>query len=133
MDELGVGIILSIVSAIASSVVGLFAYYIRKRDQLRDKKSEEYEQERLQDVHRLEALEEGVQAILRDRIIQLYSYCDKKHSVAIYESQNMEHMYNAYHGLGGNGLLTSLHKKFLEFPIAGGSINQEDAEPESTE
>ena len=87
----------------------------------------------MQDVHRLEALEEGVQAILRDRIIQLYSYCEKKHSVAIYESQNMEHMYNAYHGLGGNGLVTSLHKKFLEFPIAGGSINQEDAEPESTE
>ena len=133
MDELGVGIILSVVSAIASSIVGLFAYYIRKRDQLRDKKSEEYEQERLKDARRLEALEEGVQAILRDRIIQLYSYCERKHSVAIYESQNMEHMYNAYHGLGGNGLLTSLHKKFLEFPIVGGSINNDDTGTESSE
>ena len=53
---------------------------------------------------RQKALETGVQALLRDRIIQSCDYYQKKQSISVHGRENIQSMYAAYHALGGNGV-----------------------------
>lgn len=62
------------------------------------------------------ALELGVQAMLRDRIYQLYRYCNEKGYASLAERENFENMYQQYHNLGANGVMDDYHKKFFELP-----------------
>ena len=34
----------------------------------------------------------------------------------IFAKENFENMYQQYHGLGGNGVMTQLHTAFMELP-----------------
>jgi hypothetical protein len=62
------------------------------------------------------ALKLGVQAILRDRIIDQYNkYMDRDY-IPIYAMENVTAMYKEYHALGGNGTITELYKQLLELP-----------------
>lgn len=63
---------------------------------------------------REEALQEGVQALLRDRIIQAYNHYQDKGFCPIYAKENIKRMYDAYHGLGGNDVATELKDKILK-------------------
>lgn len=55
-----------------------------------------------------DAISDGVKALLRDRLIQSHNYYLDKGYCPIYAKENMEDMYEAYHGLGGNGTVTGL-------------------------
>lgn len=57
---------------------------------------------------RQKALEDGVRALLRDRIIQSCDYYNAKQKISIHGRENIESMYKAYHSLGGNGTVTRL-------------------------
>ena len=59
---------------------------------------------------RQKALQTGVQALLRDRIIQSCDYYQKKQSISVHGRENIQSMYAAYHALGGNGAVTALVK-----------------------
>ncbi len=62
------------------------------------------------------ALKLGMQALLRDRIIQVYNhYCERGY-VPIYALENVEEMYTQYHNLGGNGVITELVDKIHKLP-----------------
>jgi len=62
------------------------------------------------------ALKLGVQAILRDRIIDQYNkWMDLKY-IPIYALENVTAMYKEYHALGGNGTITKLYEELLELP-----------------
>lgn len=62
------------------------------------------------------AVDDGVQALLRDRIIERYNhYMDQKH-IPIYGMENVLDMYVAYHKLGGNGTITKLVETLRELP-----------------
>ena len=63
-----------------------------------------------------EAIEQGMQALLRDRIIQAYNHYTEKGFCPIYGRQNVESLYQAYHALGGNGTITNLYNKLEELP-----------------
>ena len=93
----------------------LLAWFNRKMDK-REKKIEEEEMTRIREEHERksenEAIREGMQAILRDRIIQMYTHCEEKKEVPLYAMENMTHMYSAYHTLGGNGAITAIYEKF---------------------
>ena len=65
---------------------------------------------------RQKALETGVQALLRDRIIQSCDYYQKKQSISVHGRENIQSMYAAYHALGGNGAVTALVKDVNELP-----------------
>lgn len=67
-------------------------------------------------VKRLELVENGMQALLRDRIIQAYNKCVDRGYCTIYERDNMEKLYASYHALGGNGTITELMKKARVMP-----------------
>ena len=57
---------------------------------------------------RQKALETGVQALLRDRIIAACDYYGTKQSISVHGRENIQSMYAAYHALGGNGAVTAL-------------------------
>lgn len=63
-----------------------------------------------------DAIEQGMQALLRDRIIQAYNHYTDKGFCPIYGRQNVESLYNAYHALGGNGTITELYNKLKSLP-----------------
>ena len=62
------------------------------------------------------ALQDGMQALLRDRIIQAYNHYQDKRYCPIYGKENAQRMYDAYHALGGNDVATELKDKLLKMP-----------------
>lgn len=63
-----------------------------------------------------QALHDGMQALLRDRIIQAYNHYQDKGCCPIYGKENVKRMYDAYHVLGGNDVATELKNKLLAMP-----------------
>lgn len=61
-----------------------------------------------------QALQDGMQALLRDRIIQSYNHYHDKGYCPIYGKENVKRMYDAYHTLGGNDVATALKDKLLD-------------------
>ena len=65
---------------------------------------------------RTEALQLGVQALLRDRLIHDYNkYMDIGHA-PIYAKENFENMWTQYHNLGQNGVMDEIHETFKDLP-----------------
>lgn len=62
------------------------------------------------------AIKHGVQALLRDRLIQGYRYFEEKGYADIDDRNNLENVYIQYHALGQNGVMDDLRKKFLALP-----------------
>ena len=67
-------------------------------------------------VKRQDAVGLGVQALLRDRIIQAYNHYLDKGFCPIYGRENVEAMYSQYHALGGNGTITELMDDLRALP-----------------
>lgn len=63
-----------------------------------------------------EAVEDGVLALLRDRIIERYNHYMEQGYIPIYGMDNVNKMYKAYHDLGGNGTITKLVEELDELP-----------------
>ena len=63
-----------------------------------------------------DAVKLGIQALLRDRIIQTYNHYSAKGYCPIYGMENAEAMYTQYHALGGNGAITKLLEVLRELP-----------------
>lgn len=63
-----------------------------------------------------QALQDGMQALLRDRIIQAYNHYQDKGHCPIYGKENVKRMYDAYHELGGNDVATELKDKLMKMP-----------------
>ena len=59
----------------------------------------------------------GVQALLRDRLIQTYNRYNDKGYAPIYAKENFENMYQQYHALGKNGVMDEIHEKFKALPL----------------
>lgn len=69
--------------------------------------------------HNFLAMKLGMQAILRNDIIDLYNKCvarEPKAYIRLYEITNLEAMYQQYHNLGGNGTITNLYNDLLDLP-----------------
>lgn len=64
-----------------------------------------------------DALRAGVQALLRDRIIQAYNhYVCEKGWVPIYAKESLDACYKSYEALGDNGVIDSLMEQLNELP-----------------
>ena len=62
------------------------------------------------------AIKSGIQALLRDRLIQSYKYYSNKGWADMDDRDNFENMYVQYHSLGKNGVMDDMRKKFLALP-----------------
>ena len=63
------------------------------------------------------ALESGMQAILRDRILTSYYHYHDKGKITLHGLENVEAMYKSYHDLGGNGTMTRLVAAMREMEV----------------
>lgn len=63
-----------------------------------------------------DALKEGVQALLRDRIIQAYNHYSDKGWIPIYAMESIEACYKSYEELGQNGVIDNLMKQLRALP-----------------
>lgn len=57
---------------------------------------------------RQRAVEQGIQALLRDRILQSYYRYAERGWITLHGLENVETLYREYHALGGNGTVTKL-------------------------
>lgn len=64
----------------------------------------------------LPMLKEGVQALLRDRIIQAYNHYSDKGWIPIYAMESIEDCYKSYEELGDNGVIDNLMSQLRELP-----------------
>lgn len=69
-----------------------------------------------EEVGRNSALCAGVQALLRDRIIQGYNEYSEKGYCPIYAKDNMKRLYLPYSELGTDDVVTELVEKVLKMP-----------------
>lgn len=63
-----------------------------------------------------DAISNGVQALLRDRLYHMYKHYVDKGFAPIYAKENFENLYAQYHALGANGVMDSYREKFMEMP-----------------
>lgn len=62
---------------------------------------------------RQSALEAGVQALLRQKILEIYDQYKGAETVPQDTQESMEAVYKAYHGLNGNGTGTRLYNAII--------------------
>lgn len=63
------------------------------------------------------ATQDGVKALLKSEIIQIYHVYSEKGNMPIYARENAMSLYEEYKNLGGNGVVDDLMKKMLALPI----------------
>lgn len=72
---------------------------------------------------RQKALELGVQALLRDRMIHSYNKYIGLGYAPIFAKENFTNMYEQYHELGANGVMTALYDEFMNLPVESNNTN----------
>ncbi len=100
-------------STFCSLLVTLIFNSIVNSSKRRKKEREELVKE-LQSTDR--ELKEGMQALLRDRLYELYGKCIRKKYATIEERNNFNNMYQRYHNLGQNGVMDDIYHKFMRLP-----------------
>lgn len=63
-----------------------------------------------------QAIEEGVQALLRNELVRRYREYEIKGELSILDKENIEAMFKQYENLGGNGTVKHLMKELLQLP-----------------
>lgn len=86
-----------------SSFVACTYKKIKKRFEEQDKKRE--------------AIENGVQALLRNELIKNFREYKQKGEITLLDKENMDHMFTEYFNLGGNGMVHEVYDEFKEIPI----------------
>lgn len=64
-----------------------------------------------------DALEDGMRALLRDRITQAHDEYVQRGFCPAHARDNIDNMYEAYHSLGGNGTVTAMMDELRRLPI----------------
>lgn len=65
------------------------------------------------------ALKTGMQAMLRDRMIQAYNhYHEDKGYMPIYAKESFAACYDSYHTLGENGVMDGIYQKVMHLPTS---------------
>lgn len=67
-------------------------------------------------LKRLTLVERGMQALLKDRIIQAYNKTIEQGYCPIYCLECINELYEQYHALGGNGTVTKLVEELRHLP-----------------
>mgnify|MGYP006969037001 CR=1 FL=1 len=65
-------------------------------------------------------IKDGVIAILHNKIYTLGKQYIAQEHISVEALDDFEHLYNAYHALGGNGTGTEIYKRVKELPMKQG-------------
>lgn len=99
MDDLFIKVAGDMIYAALLFLCGVMASY------LRDSKKER------------RAIEKGLCAILRNDIIMIHNDATKNKQIPYTQSQNVNHMYEAYKELGGNGVIDTMMQEIGDLPV----------------
>ena len=81
----------------ASGIIGIFAkYFISKASESKI---------------RIESLQLGVQALLRDRLLSIYNNYKDEEVVPYQVLDNFTNIYKNYHNLGANGVMDTIYEE----------------------
>ena len=58
----------------------------------------------------------GVQALLRDRLLQGYKFYEDQGWASYEDKTNMENMHTQYEALGENNVMNARHDRFIDLP-----------------
>lgn len=94
---------------IIAVVGGMAVYRLKQHDQERENRAQKRREES-------EAIRDGLCALLRDRLMQTCLYYESLHYIPPRELECVSRMYNAYHGLGGNDIISSLYAEMVDLP-----------------
>lgn len=97
---------------------------LKKRDEKRERTVEEYERKQEEIRRQNEQLEAqnratmlGVQALLRDRLLQSFRYYISQGYADYNDRDNVKNMYVQYEALGPNSVMEDLYDQFTELPM----------------
>ena len=76
-------------------------------------KSNEYKEE---EARKQQALADGVEALLRESIVNNYNKYTDKGYCPVYAKESLRRAYSAYHTLNGNDVATELYRRMLSMP-----------------
>lgn len=94
---------LEILFTVMTSIFSLLFKYVIKKQK--------------EDAKKQKAIENGVQALLRNELIRRYREYEIKKEISILDKENIEHMFKEYENLGGNGTVAKMYEEILELPI----------------
>ena len=97
-------------TALISGLAGWLIASIRNMAHSQYQKEQESEQQ-------LKALQDGVRALLHDRLFSFYTQYESADSIPSKTWSEIEQMYHAYHALGGNGTGTRLFEILKTKPL----------------
>lgn len=109
-------IVVIVISAIVTSVIGYIFHKIKQRDERRDALATERDNAIRE---REQAINQSLRALCRDRILQGYRYYKHHGYISTADLETMTKLYDAYHALGGNGTITAVYDKICQLPIKG--------------
>ena len=97
---------------------------LKKRDAKREETVAEYERKQ-EDIKRqnekMEAQNKatmlGVQALLRDRLLQAFRHYIQQGYAEYSDRENVKNMYDNYEALGPNSVMSDLYDKFTKLPM----------------
>lgn len=101
---------------IPSIISGIFAMIISRMLKKRDVKQAEIIAQNETMEKQNKAIMLGVQAFLRDRLLQGYKHYLAKGWADYDDRENMENIYTQYHALGANGIMDDLRNQFRNLP-----------------
>lgn len=94
----------------------------------RDKRQEEIQIQNAELEKQNRAIMAGVQAMLRDRLLNGYRHYTEIGYAGYDDRLNMENLYKQYHDLGENGIMDDFRERFRKLPL-----KQEDHEHDEQE
>lgn len=120
--------ILSLFSIVMTALVGYWVKRIsdreaeRRRDAVR--RANELRVAELKRKEEFEAIKDGLIALLRDKIIQSDVSFTESGVVKISQKDNIQMLYESYHRLGGNGIVTQSYKHIMGMPLTEGDAGR---------
>lgn len=105
----GINIFSMLINLIPSIILIVVTYFFNRTTKHHEA---EIEEERV----KRKALSDGVEALLRQKIIDSYNKHADKGYCPIYAKEGIKRLYLAYHNLGGNDVATELYHKLLAMP-----------------
>lgn len=105
MEELYYSILKWLITFVLGTIFGYISTKLKKEKAKNDKEKEKNK-----------ALEKAVQALLRNELIRRYREYKTKKEMTILDRENIEHMYEEYIHLDGNGTVKQLMEELLDVP-----------------
>lgn len=103
-------------TAIGGTIGFFIQRSVKKRDEARDREQQvlQRQQNKLEEQNKATML--GVQALLRDRLLQGFRHYIQQGFAGYDDRKNLENMYTQYEKLGPNSVMDDLYHKFCELP-----------------